>query len=106
MVSKFKFFQDNDEDELVVEGYDGASWIYGRRENLIQYQYEIVEEGHYGIHSFLNQFPPGFIVTILSITGPDGRIHNADAEYEDGWGFDITRDRIIIEWVRFINDRV
>lgn len=103
MMKEFKFFTEpvDDEDEIVDEGYDGASWIFGRRENLNQYQYEVVEEGHYGIHSFLNHFPPGFVVCILSITGPNGRIHNDDTDYPDGWGFDITRDRIIVEWVRF-----
>ena len=75
--------------------------IYGGRENLGQYQCEIVVEEHNGIHSFLNNFPPGFVVTILSITGPDGRFHDSDTEYEDGWGFDITSDLIRIEWVRY-----
>ena len=97
----FKFFNDNKE-EIEDQGYDGASWIYGRVENLDQYQYEIIQEGHYGIRSFLNNFPNNFIITILSITGSNGRVHNADSDYPDGWGFDITRDRIIVEWVRFM----
>jgi hypothetical protein len=99
---QFKFLSDDVEDELIIdEGYEGASWIFGRPENLTQYQYDIVRENHYGIHSFLNHFPPGFIVTILSITGPNNRIHTDLTEYEDGWGFDITTDLITIEWVRF-----
>jgi hypothetical protein len=107
---EFKFFGDynNDVDvptpidELIdYEGYNGASWHYGGRENLGQYQCEIVVEEHNGIHSFLNNFPPGFVVTILSITGPDGRPHNSDTEYEDGWGFDITSDLIRVEWIRY-----
>jgi hypothetical protein len=105
----FKFFGDNNGgdmptpiDELIdYEEYNGASWHYGGRENLGQYQCEIVVEEHNGIHSFLNHFPPGFVVTILSITGPDGRFHDSDTEYEDGWGFDITSDLIRIEWVRY-----
>jgi hypothetical protein len=88
-------------DEL-VERYDGASWMYGRIENLYQYNYEIIEENHYGIHSFLNQFESWFVITIISITGPDGFVHNSDNE-GTGWGFDITSDLITIEWVRFIN---
>ena len=102
---QFKFLNDDvdDEDEMVIDAYDGASWIFGRLENINHYQYEVVEEGHYGIHSFINNFPPGFIVCVLSITGPNGRVHRDGVEYEDGWGYDITRDRIIIEWVRFIN---
>lgn len=99
---RFKFLNDDVEDELIIdEGYDGASWIFGRPENLTQYQYERVRENHYGIHSFLNHFPPGFIVTILSIVGPNDRVHTDLTEYEDGWGFDITTDLITIEWVRF-----
>ncbi len=106
---EFKFFGDynNDVDvptpidELIDGGYNGASWHYGGRENLGQYQCEIVVEEHNGIHSFLNHFPPGFVVTILSITGPDGRPHNDDTEYEDGWGFDITSDLIRVEWIRY-----
>ena len=100
----FKFLSDSDDEpihELIDEGYSGASWIFGRTENLGQYQYDIVFEDHYGIHSFLNHFPPGFVVTILTITGPNGRVHNDDTEYEDGWGFDITSDLITIEWIRF-----
>ncbi len=102
MVKDFKFFQDNDKDYVLLDEYNGASWLYGRRENLNQYRYEIVLEQYHGIHSFLNNFPARFIVTVLSITGPNGRIHTADTEYADGWGFDITNDLILIEWVRFI----
>jgi len=105
----FKFFGDNNSgdvptpiDELIdYEEYNGASWMYGRRENLNQYPHEIVVEDYRGIHSFLNNFPSGFIACILSITGPNGRFHDDDTEYEDGWGFDITSDLIRIEWVRF-----
>ena len=97
------FFFEEDDNELTFTPHEGASWIFGRVENLIQYQYEIVIEHHYGIHSFLNHFPSGFIVCILSITGPNGRIHNIDSDYPDGWGFGITNDLIIIEWVRFRN---
>jgi hypothetical protein len=100
-MKQFKFLSDDVEDDLMIEGYEGASWIFGRPENLTQYQYVIMREDHYGIHSFLNHFPPGFIVTILSITGPNNRIHTDLTEYDDGWGFDITADLITIEWVRF-----
>ncbi len=103
----FKFLSDNDDapmDEIILQEreYNGAAWMFGKRENLNQYQYEVVLEEYNGIHSFLNNFPPGFVVTILSIVGPNGRIHNNDTEYVDGWGFDITNDLMWIEWVRFI----
>ena len=102
MIKDFKFLQDNnDEDELSIEPYDGASWMWGRLEHLNQYQYDILEENHYGIHSFLNQFHRGFVACVLTIVGPNGRLHDADSEYEDGWGFDITSDHINIRWVRF-----
>lgn len=98
---EFKFFSGSEDDDLTEVGYDGASWIFGKVENLTQYQYDILVDNHYGIHSFLNNFPSGFVVTILSITGPNGRVHNDDTEYEDGWGFDITSELITIEWVRY-----
>lgn len=104
MIKPFKFFSDDDDNneiDLIEVGHDGASWMYGRRENLDQYQYDIIVEDHYGIHSFLNHFPSGFVVTILSITGPNGRVHNDATQYDDGWGFDITGDLLSIEWVRF-----
>jgi hypothetical protein len=101
MMNKFKFFSDNCDEEQSIERYRGASWIFGRLEHVNQYRYEIIEENHYGIHSFLNQFPEGFIACVISIVGPNGRLHDVDSEYEDGWGFDITSDYINIRWIRF-----
>lgn len=98
----FRFFQGSYEEEVIALDNDMASWMYGRMENLDQYDYNILVENHYGIHSFLNQFPGWFVVTIISITGPNGIIHNAENE-GIGWGFDITSDLIRIEWVRYIN---
>jgi hypothetical protein len=106
MITNFKFLQDNNEDEDVYPieemeyGYDGASWMYGTIENLDQYQYDIIVGEHHGIHSFLNHFPPGYVACVISITGPNGIIHNAEND-GDGWGFDITSDLIRVEWVRF-----
>jgi hypothetical protein len=102
----FKFLNDNNQEPLeyiLHEDYDGASWLFGTPENLYGHQYEVHFDNHYGIHSFLNNFPPGFIVTVLSIIGPNGRIHNYSTQYDDGWGFDITSDLITVEWVRFTN---
>jgi hypothetical protein len=93
---EFKFFDEN------PKSYDGASWIYGRLENLEEVRYNIITENHYGIHSFLNNFPSWFIIPILSITGPNGIVHNSENE-GIGWGFDITSDLITIEWIRYIN---
>ena len=100
----FFFFEENDDDDEILDPWDGATWTWGRLENLVQYQYDIVVNDYNGIHSFLSHFPNGFIAVVLSITGPNGRVHNIDAEYNDGWGFDITSDLITIEWVRFQNN--
>lgn len=101
MVKDFKFLQDNDNWLIPLEDWNGPSWMYGKIEDFDQCEYDIVTENHYGIHSFLNLFPDGLIVTVLSIVGPNNRIHSTDTHYEDGWGFDILNDLITIEWVRF-----
>ena len=100
-MNPFKFLIKADEKVLcIVDAWDGASWIYGRVENLVQYQYDIIIDNYLGIRSFLNPFPPEHVVCVLSITGPDGRVHDIDNN-GDGWGFDILSDLITIEWVRF-----
>ncbi len=92
---EFKFFQDNEEedDELV-----GASWMWG---SLTINPFEIVVEEHYGIRSFLSQFPSHQIISVNSIEGPNGVVHNRQNE-GIGWGFDIACDLIKITWLRFI----
>jgi hypothetical protein len=103
-MKSFRFLSNDEDDELLIEPYDGASWIYGATNNLSEYQYDIVEENHFGIHSFLNQFPRGYVACVLSIVGPNGRFHDMFTGYPDGWGFDITSDRINVRWVRFRNE--
>jgi hypothetical protein len=92
---EFKFFQDNeeDDDELVC-----ASWMWG---GLTINPFEIVVEEHYGIRSFLSQFPSHQIISVHSIVGPNGVVHNRQNE-GIGWGFDIACDLIKITWLRFI----
>ena len=97
----FKFLSDDKDDEITIQPYNGASWVFVKRENLVQQQYDVIEENYYGIHSFLNQFPSGFVVCVLTIVGPNGRLHDVDSVYVDGWGFGITSDYINIRWVRF-----
>jgi hypothetical protein len=92
----FKFLDDNENQPV----WDSATWSYVRLENLTQYSYDIMVDNSYGIRSFLNQFPDNFIVSILSITGPNGTVHDAD-NFGMGWGFDITSDLIRIEWIRY-----
>jgi len=103
-MKSFKFLSDDKDDEITIQPYNGASWLFVKRENLDQQQYDVIEENYYGIHSFLNQFPSGFVVCVLTIVGPNGRYHNIFTEYTDGWGFNITSDCINVRWVRFINE--
>jgi hypothetical protein len=101
----FKFFTGNEEedDEFLVEplDYEGASWSWTSLLPLENYTYDIVETRSYGIRDFLGRFPGRFIVPVLSITGPNGRFHDANTEYDDGWGFDITSDLLTIKFLRF-----
>ena len=97
-IRNFKFF--NEDDSSNLEGWASATWSYVRLENLVDYNYDVMVDNSYGIRSFLNQFPNNFIVSILSITGPTGIVHDAD-NFGMGWGFDITRDLIRVEWVRY-----
>jgi hypothetical protein len=92
----FKFLDDNENQPV----WDGATWSYVRLENLTQYSYDVMVDNSYGIRSFLNHFPDNFIVSILSITGPTGIVHDAN-NFGMGWGFDITSDLIRIEWIRY-----
>lgn len=101
-MKEFRFLSEIDDEELyeLEDAWDGASWMFGRIENLDQYEYDIVSDYYLGIHSFLNHFPPGYVATVLSITGPTLIEHNADNEGL-GWGFDITTAYINVRWVRF-----
>ncbi len=101
----FKFFDNNqhfqeEPEELILmsEPY-AASWMW--RSIPRHRAYELITESHYGIGSFLNQFPPTTIVNVDSIEGPNNEYHNRDND-GDGWGFDISRDLITITWIRFI----
>lgn len=89
----FKFFQNNQ------DGWECASWMWG---SLTINPFEIVVEEHYGIRSFLSQFPSHEIINVHSIVGPNGVVHNRQNE-GIGWGFDISRDLIKITWIRFID---
>ncbi len=103
----FKFLSDNDDDDdlegIPFGAWDSAGWSWVRSDNMTEYDYDIIVDNHYGIHSFLNNFPNGFIVSVLSITGPNGFRHSIDTE-GFGWGFDIQNDLIRIEWIRFIHN--
>ena len=91
----FKFLNDNCPTE-----WEYATWTFVNVENLEQYRYDIMEDNHFGIRSFLNNFPTNMVVSIISITGPNGVVHTIDNE-GIGWGFNITSDLINVVWVRF-----
>jgi hypothetical protein len=93
----FKFFEDNEEDD--DDEWVCASWIWHTIPMVARYQ--IVIEEHYGIRSFLSQFPSHQIISVHSIVGPDGYVRNRHNE-GIGWGFDISRDLIKITWIRFL----
>lgn len=113
MIRNFKFFSDNDDDDHLIEPLDeeffsdedgngdGVSWSWSSLLPLDRHTYDIVETQSNGIHEFLNRFPDRFVVSVLSITGPNGRFHDAHTDYEDGWGFDITSDLLTIRFLRF-----
>jgi hypothetical protein len=107
MVRDFKFFtgneDENQEDLFEPLDEDRPSWSWTSLLPLDSYTYDIVETQSNGIREFLNRFPDRFIVPVLSITGPgpNGRFHDANTEYDDGWGFDITSDLLTIRFLRF-----
>lgn len=101
----FKFFSKPKDDESFWDDEDMASWVWATSDYLGRHHYEFMTETHNGIHSFLRQFPYLSIVQIITIHGPNGRVHNDVTDYPDGWGFDITRDPIIIQWARIICER-
>ena len=109
MVKSFKFFVGNEEEEdypieaLEIETMDDdrTSWSWTCMLPLDGYTYDIVETQSNGIHEFLGRFPNRFCVPVLSITGPNGRFHDTNTQYDDGWGFDITSDLLTIRFLRF-----
>lgn len=105
MIRDFKFFSGNEdeyeEDFILPLDYEDASWTWTSLLPLEDYTYDIVETHSYGIRQFLSRFPNRFIVPVLSIIGPNGRFHDANTEYDDGWGFDITSDLLTIKFLRF-----
>ncbi len=82
MIGGFKFLTDNDE---YFDSYDGPSWMFCNVEDF---------------NRLLNQFPNGYIVSVVSIVGPNGIEHTIHNDGQ-GWGFDITSDLITVQWVRF-----
>jgi hypothetical protein len=110
MVKPFKFFVGNEEDEdysieaLDIETLDddSASWTWTSMLPLDGHVYDIIETRSEGIHEFLSRFPNRFCVPVLSIVGPNGRFHDANTNYDDGWGFDITSSVLVIRFLRFI----
>jgi hypothetical protein len=103
MVSEFKFFSDNDEDEtpegyINLENVNIATWIWESSIGQSDVTYDIVSVNVNGIIEFLSMFPPQMIIPVCSIVGPNGTIHNGDG---NGWGFNIQTDPIHITYLRY-----
>lgn len=100
----FKFFNNNEDEEIENHPFEGASWMWCDSTSIVvDYPHDIIVDYHYGIHSFLRQFRLYYVVSVVSITGPNDFEHNITND-GTGWGFDITRDLIMVRWVRFRND--
>jgi hypothetical protein len=102
---QFQFFKDNqhfqqEPEELILmsEPY-ATSWMW--RSIPRHTPHELITESHYGIGSFLSQFPPVTIVSVVSIEGPNNQYHSRDNDGE-AWGFDISQDLVTITWIRFL----
>ncbi len=100
----FKFFQDNEDDELIPIN-DSASWMWANEFGLNDvpgYHWELQSDVSFGIRSFLNMFPPMFIVAVHSISC-NGIRHESESP-RVGWGFDITSDLLTIEYYNLTPD--
>ena len=103
MINDFKFFGDN----ITFLDDDSPSWMY---ETLFQpspdVPYNVIVSEHRGIREFLSMFPIRSIVVVRKLSAwceADGGIreHDGIIQYLDGWGFDITRDVLTVEWLKF-----
>ena len=105
MISDFKFFDDNNESIFLDD--DSPSWLYETQFlPSPDVPYEVVTTEHRGIREFLSMFPNRSIQVVRRITGLCSinntlRVHDGIVQYDDGWGFDITNDIIVVEWLRF-----
>jgi hypothetical protein len=103
MVSEFKFFGDN----ITFLDDDSPSWMYETNYPVIfDLPYDVIVSEHRGIREFLSMFPIRSIVVVRKLSAwceADGEIreHDGIVQYPDGWGFDITRDVLTVEWLKF-----
>ena len=104
MIDRFKFFSDNNEQEI-PEGYvnlenmDLAGWIWFHIQPSNYQNYEMVTVETNGIVNFLRLFHPQQIVVVVMIVGPNNRIHTGYGD--DGWGFNIQTDPLTITYLRY-----
>ena len=108
MINRFKFFTDNDDEELEYGGfvndfdYGLASWMWVRQDTTHLDPHWVSDEMIVnGIRSFLTNFPEQMIVPILSITG-DNITMTMDNEH-DPWPFNILEGTplhiVYLRWV-------
>lgn len=105
-MKKFKFLNnDNHVEELSIEEWDGASWMWYMEAPPARAMFHIVEVQTNGIHEFLRMFPIEMIVMVDRIVGPNGIIHDGNNTGE-GWGFDITSDPLTIRYLEFYGENI
>jgi hypothetical protein len=106
-MKNFKFFQGKlknfDDDESNDEG---ASWMWDEEYMFSEhegYEWELVSAFSFGIRGFLSTFPNGHIVPIHAIEGGNVIRHTYNNRNNgDGWGFDVTRDLLTIDYYRLV----
>jgi hypothetical protein len=107
MLKSFKFLSDNEEEvyEDFLRDPEGPSWMWVNDwQNATDLPHEVKVTHHAGIDEFLSMFPDYFITPVISITGPNNRVHTGNEQYPDGWGFDILEDIITVQWINFLSD--
>jgi hypothetical protein len=106
MINRFKFFSDNDEEEIPegyinLEGEDIASWMWYHLQQSDYQNYEFITVHTNGIIEFLSSFHPQMIIPVYSIIGPNNTVHMGREDDPVGWGFNIQSDPLSITYLRY-----
>ncbi len=100
-MKSFKFFGDNDEEEIEPLRDASPSWMWVEEIGLSSFpnqEWILMTERCYGIRSFLNLFPDLYIIPVESITG-NGITHTFGNRNDgNGWGFDILSEELTIQY--------
>ena len=108
MTDKFKFFKDNEEQDVWIPiPEDVATWVWWDEvtpSNFDDFKWVLDTIECEGIIDFLSNFPENYIVPVHSITG-----NNIRHEYRNtgqGWGFNIQREHLTIEYYKLVPDNL